>query len=248
MHAMATGGDLFLKTAAVSLDASFCTPHHIEAGAYIKVSITDTGIGMDADTQQKIFDPFFTTKEKERGTGLGLASAFGIVQNHGGTITVYSEPGHGATFNIYLPASGKQAGPETVVTDQIITGSETILLVDDEEMIRMVASAMLKKLGYRVIVASGGMEAADIVAREGDAIHLVILDMIMPGMDGNETFDRLREIRPQLPILLSSGYAINGQAIDIMQKGCNGFIQKPFSISELSQKIRGILDKREDNR
>ncbi|MCB2169619.1 MAG: PAS domain S-box protein [Deltaproteobacteria bacterium] len=243
MHAMATGGDLFLKTAAVSLDASFCTPHHIEAGAYIKVSITDTGIGMDADTQQKIFDPFFTTKEKERGTGLGLASAFGIVQNHGGTITVYSEPGHGATFDIYLPASGKQAAPETVVTDQIITGSETILLVDDEEMIRMVASAMLKKLGYRVIVASGGMEAADIVAREGDAIHLVILDMIMPGMDGNQTFDRLREIRPQLPVLLSSGYAINGQAIDIMQKGCNGFIQKPFSIAELSQKIRDILDK-----
>ncbi len=246
MHAMTAGGDLFLKTSAVSLDAAFCEPHHIEAGAYVKVSITDTGIGMDADTQQRIFDPFFTTKEKGRGTGLGLASAFGIVNNHGGTITVYSEPGLGATFNIYLPASGKQAGPETVVTDQIITGSETILLVDDEEMIQMVARAMLKKLGYGVIVASSGTEAADMVARQGDAIALVILDMIMPGMDGNQTFDRLREIAPRLPVLLSSGYAINGQAIDIMQKGCNGFIQKPFSISELSQKIRGILDKRED--
>jgi len=246
MHAMTAGGELFLRTSAVNLDAAFCEPHHIEAGAYVKVSITDTGIGMDADTQQKIFDPFFTTKQKGRGTGLGLASAFGIVNNHGGTITVYSEPGHGATFNIYLPASGKQAGPETVVTDQIVTGSEMILLVDDEEMIRMVASAMLKKLGYEVIVASTGTEAVDMVARQGNAIALVILDMIMPGMDGNQTFDRLREIRPQLPVLLSSGYAINGQAIDIMQKGCNGFIQKPFSISELSQKIRHVLDKGED--
>jgi len=248
MQAMATGGDLFLKTASVSLDASFCEPHNIEAGPYIKISITDTGMGMDADTQQRIFDPFFTTKEKERGTGLGLASALGIVQNHGGTITVDSEPGQGATFNIYLPASGKQPRPETVVSDQIVSGSEMILLVDDEEMIQMVARAMLQKLGYGVIVAASGAEAVDIIDRDGSNVNMVILDMIMPGMDGNQTFDRLREMRPDLPVLLSSGYAIDGQAIEIMHKGCNGFIQKPFSISELSQKIRDVLDKGEDDR
>jgi PAS domain S-box-containing protein len=247
MHAMPSGGDIYVKTSLVDLEASFFEPHHIEPGAYAKVSITDTGVGMDADTQKRIFDPFFTTKEKGRGTGLGLASAFGIVKNHGGTISVYSEPGHGATFNIYLPASDKAAGRETVVTDRIMTGSETILLVDDEEMIRMVARAMLEKLGYRVIVASSGAEAANVVAGEGgDAIDMVILDMIMPGMDGNRTFDRIRKSQPRLPVLLSSGYAINGQAIEIMQKGCEGFIQKPFSISELSQKIRDVLDKGED--
>jgi CheY-like chemotaxis protein len=123
-----------------------------------------------------------------------------------------------------------------------------ILLVDDEEMIQMVARAMLQKLGYGVIVAASGAEAVDIIDRDGSNVNMVILDMIMPGMDGNQTFDRLREMRPDLPVLLSSGYAIDGQAIEIMHKGCNGFIQKPFSISELSQKIRDVLDKGENDR
>ncbi|MCB2218693.1 MAG: PAS domain S-box protein [Desulfobulbaceae bacterium] len=242
MHAMPAGGDLYLKATSVSLDKSLSQVHGIAVGRYVKLSITDTGIGMDDDTRQRIFDPFFTTKEKGRGTGLGLASAFGIIKNHGGTITVYSELGRGATFNVYLPVSDRTPEPQVVATDQIITGIETILLVDDEEMIRTVADAMLTKLGYRVLVATGGSEALAIVAEQGDAVDLVILDMIMPGMDGGQTYDRLRELHPLLPVLLSSGYAINGHAIEIMQRGCDGFIQKPFSIAELSQKIRRVLD------
>jgi signal transduction histidine kinase/ActR/RegA family two-component response regulator len=243
MHAMPTGGELYLKTSRVSLDEAFSMPHQIDPGLYVRVSITDTGIGMDEETRKRIFDPFFTTKDKARGTGLGLASALGIINNHGGTITVYSEPGRGATFNVYLPVSEKAVRHDAVAVEGIVTGSEKILLVDDEEMIRMVARSMLEKLGYRVIVATGGAEAVDALVEEGDSIDLVILDMIMPGMDGGRTFDRIRELRPRMPVLLSSGYAINGQAIDIMKRGCNGFIQKPFSIAELSQKIRSVLNR-----
>ena len=209
---------------------------------YAKVSVTDIGIGMNEATRQWIFDPFFTTKEKSRGTGLGLASAYGIIKNHDGLITVYSEVGHGTTFNIYLPLTKKEAHQEMAVEEKIIQGSETILLVDDEEMILGVGKAMLEKLGYRVVVADSGQQGVDAVQRKGDEIELVILDLIMPGMDGGMVFDRIKEIRPQMPVILSSGYSINGQATEIMRRGCNGFIQKPFNISELSLKVRKILD------
>jgi CheY-like chemotaxis protein len=242
MHAMPGGGEIYLKTSLFHVDNAFCKIHTIKTGSYVKISITDTGIGMDKTTQQRIFDPFFTTKDKGRGTGLGLASAFGIIKNHGGTITVYSELGHGASFNLYLPLSDKAPVQEPTTDTRIQQGSETILLVDDEEMIRKVAGAMLKKLGYQVVVAASGAEAVETITRRGDSINLVILDMIMPDMDGGTTFDRLRAITPKIPVLLSSGYSINGQAIDIMQKGCKGFIQKPFTLSELSQKIRQIFE------
>ncbi len=236
------GGDLNLETKTVNLDEAYCKPHQTEPGRYVNVSITDTGAGMDEATSLRIFDPFFTTKEKSRGTGMGLASAFGIIKNHGGMITVDSEVGRGTTFNIFLPTSDKEAYRVVPMDESRITGSATILLIDDEEFIIVVCQTMLENLGYRVIVCKGGQEAVKVITDMGNEIDLVILDMIMPGMDGGTTFDRIRDIQPDMPVLLSSGYAINGHADKIMRKGCNGFIQKPYNISELSQKVRKMLD------
>jgi PAS domain S-box-containing protein len=241
-QAMPDGGELYLATSSEVLDEEFCKPHQVAPGRYAKMSVTDTGIGMDEATRLRIFDPFYTTKEKGRGTGLGLASAYGIVKNHSGFITVYSEVGQWATFNIYLPLSDKVAVADAPAEQQIVRGAETVLLVDDEDMIIDVCKAMLEKLGYRVVVANGGAQAIDVIRQKGADIDLVILDLIMPGMDGGAVFERIRDIMPAMPVILSSGYAINGQATRIMQKGCNGFIQKPFNFYALSEKIRKTLD------
>jgi two-component system, cell cycle sensor histidine kinase and response regulator CckA len=247
-QAMPGGGELYLRTDNAMLDQTTVAPHSVEPGRFVKISITDTGMGMDESTRQRIFDPFFTTKEMGRGTGLGLASAYGIVKNHGGIITVYSEPGHGTAFNIYLPASDKEAQEDVLIEKKIIRGSDTVLIVDDEEMILNVGKAMLERLGYRAFVAAGGKQAVETILEKGDEIDLVILDLIMPGLDGGETFDRIREIKPDIPVMLSSGYSIDGQATEILKKGADGFIQKPFQLSELSQTIRKILDEQKPSR
>jgi len=241
-QAMPDGGDLYLETKIVTLDDIFYVSHQAEPGNYVQISVTDTGIGMNDMIRKQIFDPFFTTKQKSRGTGLGLASAYGIIKNHGGMVTVYSEEGHGATFRVYLPLSEKKALTDFPAEEELKQGSETILLVDDEDMVVEVGQAMLEKLGYRVLIARGGEEAIQTVHAMGNQIDLVILDLIMPGMNGSKAFEHIREIRPDMRVMLSSGYAINGQAENIMQKGCKGFIQKPFSIYELSDKVRSILD------
>ncbi len=241
-QAMPDGGELFVRTDTVFLDPAACAPHEARPGVYAHIAVTDIGIGMTAAIRDKIFDPFFTTKEKGRGTGLGLASAYGILKNHDGFITVHSEPGQGSTFDIYLPASQKGVAQSVPAEDTVVRGSETILLVDDEEMIIEVGQVILEKLGYRVLVARGGEEALAAVAAQGDAIDLVILDLIMPGMDGGKTFDRLRSMAPDMPVILASGYAIDGQATEIMRRGCNGFLQKPFTVAVLSQKIRQVLN------
>ena len=241
-QAMPDGGELFLETKAVILEADICKPYEAKPGRFAKVSVTDNGIGMNEATCQRIFDPFFTTKGMGRGTGLGLASAYGIIKNHGGMITVYSEIGHGTTFNIYLPESGNKPHREISMEGKLTMGSATILLIDDEELIIDVGQAMLERLGYRVMVCREGLESVKVVTDMGNEIDLVILDMIMPGMDGGTTFDHIREIQPDLPVILSSGYAINGHADKIMRRGCNGFIQKPYNISELSQIVRKVLD------
>ncbi len=241
-QAMPNGGNLVIETKCVMLDAANCDSYGIAPGRYCEISISDTGIGMDESTCKRIFDPFFTTKEKGRGTGLGLASAYGIIRNHNGMLTVNSKVGHGTTFKIYLPRSDKKAYYETSIAGEILKGSETILLVDDEKMIIDVSKTMLEWLGYRVIVARGGKEAIAEMEKSGNEIDLIILDMIMPELDGGKTFDLVREVRPGIPVILSSGYSINGQADEIMRRGCNGFVQKPFNISELSKKVRNILD------
>jgi CheY-like chemotaxis protein len=197
---------------------------------------------MDALTLQRIFDPFFTTKAPGRGTGLGLASAYGIVRNHMGFIEVRSQKGKGSTFSVYLPASVKPVSSARSAAQPLAKGSERLLLVDDEEVIREVGQKQLERLGYQVSLAQNGQEALERFAEQRAAIDLVILDMIMPGMGGGETFDRLRAIDPRVKVLLCSGYSLEGQAARIMERGCNGFIQKPFSLDALSNKLRELLD------
>jgi PAS domain S-box-containing protein len=245
-QAMPGGGNLYVETENITLQAhDYDKPYAIDSGKYVRITVSDTGIGMDKDTQERIFEPFFTTKAFGRGTGLGLASAYGIIKNHNGIINVYSEKGHGTTFKIYLPASDKQVlaahlKPEEAGGAQ--RGSETILLVDDEDMVADIGKDMLEKLGYTVLVAAGGVEAIELFKRQREQIDLVILDMIMPDMSGGETFSRMRAIRPNAKILLSSGYSLDSRASAIMKQGCNGFIQKPFNLKRISHKIREILD------
>ncbi len=241
-QAMPDGGDLFLETSIAQMDKVSCQPHGVEPGPYCKISVTDTGIGMDEVTKRQVFDPFFTTKTKGRGTGLGLASTYGIVKSHNGFINVYSESGHGTTFNLYFPLSSKKVHKEYIAQGKLTKGTETILMVDDESMVIEVGRAMLETLGYEVLTCLDGQQALEAISNHENSIDLVILDLIMPGMDGGKTFDSIRAVRPSLPVMLSSGYSLNGQATEIMSRGCNGFIQKPFTIIDLSQKIREILD------
>jgi len=242
LHAMPEGGDLHLLSENVVIDESSAGNLRLKQGEYVKVAVVDTGTGMDKDIQGKIFDPFFTTKEKGRGTGLGLASASEVIKNHGGIIDVYSEKSKGATFNIYLPASDKKVIQEKELALKILKGTETILLVDDEEMIIEVNQEILKALGYNPMIARSGTKAIEIYKNNIDKINMVIMDMIIPGMSGKEAYDGLKKIDPEIKVLLSSGYSISGQAAEILEQGCNGFIQKPFKLRELSVKIREVLD------
>ncbi|MDL1956198.1 MAG: response regulator [Candidatus Desulfofervidus auxilii] len=238
--AMPKGGELYVETKNIVFNDSFKT----RPGDYVKISITDTGIGMDEATQQRIFEPFFTTKERGRGTGLGLASVYGIIKNHEGFITVYSKKGKGTTFNIYLPASKKGIQKEKTSSKEILKGNETILIIDDEEEILKVTAEMLKSLGYKVIMANDGKEAIEIYQKNKKDIQLVILDIIMPGMNGKEIYETLRTINPKIKVIISSGYSFNNQINEILKQECAAFIQKPFSLKELSQIIRKVLDKK----
>ena len=241
-QAMSNGGDLYLQTENVILDRSYIKPYTVEPGRYAKISVSDTGVGIDKETQERIFEPFFTTKEMGRGTGLGLASVYGIIKSHGGYINVYSEKERGTVFTIYLPASAKEVlRDEEGSPAMLVKGTGTILLIDDEKMILEVGLELLEELGYTVLSAMSGQEAIDVFQKDQDNIDLVIMDMIMPGMGGGETFDRLKEINPEVKVLLSSGYSINGQATKIIRRGCDGFIQKPFNMNQLAEKIQKIL-------
>jgi len=241
-QAMPGGGDLYLETDNVFLNKEFARPYGVKPGRYVRVAVTDTGIGMDEQTRKRIFEPFFTTKEMGRGTGLGLASVYGIIKSHNGLIDVHSEKGHGATFTIYLPASDKEIMKEKPVTTDIVKGAGTILLVDDEDVIVDVGSEMLEVLGYKVSVAKSGWEAIEIYKEKRNEIDMVILDMIMPEMDGRETFDILKSIDPGVKVILSSGYSVDARSTSMMEQGCYGFIQKPYSMNTLSQKVKDVLD------
>jgi len=237
-QAMPEGGDLYLKTENVILDADFenIQPYKVETGKYIKITVADTGSGFDDETKKRIFEPFFTTKEMGRGTGLGLASVYGIIKSHGGYINVHSQKDQGTTFAVYLPASAKEVQQEKAepVIKTVAKGTGTILLIDDEEMIIKVGRELLQELGYNVIAARSGEEAIRLYLKNADKIDLVVMDMIMPGMGGGETFDNLKAINPDIKVLLSSGYSINGQASKILERGCDGFIQKPFNLNQLT--------------
>ena len=243
-QAMPGGGDLYLSVENVELEEMSVRPYGIKPGEFVKVTVRDTGMGIDEATKAHIFEPFFTTKEKGHGTGLGLASAYGIIKNHGGYICVQSKENQGTSFIIYLPASDKSVEDEYRSEDEVQKGHETVLLIDDEEMILDVGSMMLEALGYKVITAAGGKLGLKIYEQNRDKIDLVILDMIMPEFGGAATFEALRRIDPSVSVLLSSGYSVEGQAKEIIQNGCKGFIQKPFSMTELSRKIKKTLSKK----
>jgi nitrogen-specific signal transduction histidine kinase/CheY-like chemotaxis protein len=242
-QAMPGGGHVYLETTNLTITENDEKSSYMKPGKYVKISLTDTGLGMDEKTKARIFEPFFTTKEMGRGTGLGLAMVYGIVKGHNGHIDVYSEKGRGTTFNIYLPASEREALIDARTEEVIVTGEETILLVDDEEAIIGVVKEMLETLGYQVLTAMSGQEAVKVYEENRSKIDLVILDMIMPEMGGGETFDRLKEVNPEIKVILASGYSLNGEASGIMARGCKGFIQKPARIAELSQRVRNVLGK-----
>ncbi len=244
--AMPGGGELFLKTANVTNGEFEPQLYDVEPGKYVLLSVGDTGIGMSEEIKSRIFEPFFTTKDPGRGTGLGLASVYGIVKGHGGYIDVDSEEGKGTTFRIYLPASEKKIEETPCRREEIPKGSESILLVDDEEHILDVGKKMLGILNYRVLTASGGEQAVELHKSNREQIDLTILDLIMPQMGGKETFEAIKKISPTAKVLLSSGYSMDGQTKEIMKNGCKGFIQKPFSIRELSYKVREILDRKHE--
>ena len=240
-HAMPSGGEIYLTTSNMALETNRADLYALKAGQYVRISITDTGMGMDEATRQRIFEPFFTTKEMGRGSGLGLASAYGIIKNHGGSITVYSEKGKGTNFNLYLPASEKALQTEKERPQAVLEGTEAILLVDDQEPVLNVGKQMLEMLGYTVFSAESGRAALSRYQQDRGKINLVILDMIMPLMSGGETYTALKEINPDIKVILSSGYSMNGDAVKILDQGCNGFIQKPFTLAELSSKVREVL-------
>jgi len=238
---MPGGGSLFLETKNIVLGNEYKKPFHVTPGNYVKISVTDTGIGMDNKTIKRIFEPFFTTKEMGRGTGLGLATAYGIIKGHSGIINVYSEKGHGTTFTIYLPASEKKIEEAKKSPEEPIKGKETVLVVDDEEVVLNVNRMVLEKLGYKVLTARSGQEAIEVFRAQKDEIQLVILDMIMPGMEGGKVFHLLKNINGGVKIILSSGYSMNDEVSKMMEQGCHAFIQKPFDIGDFSRKIRDVL-------
>ena len=240
--AMPGSGDLFLKTSNVTHKDMTGKLYKPKPGNYALLIVTDSGVGMDKKTMGHIFEPFFTTKGLGKGTGLGLASVYGIVKAHGGYIDVESEKGHGTSFKIYLRASDKKATKEKRAAPQILGGKETVLLVDDEDIVLDVGTQMLEKMGYKVLVAKSGKETIDIYKANKHKIDMVVLDMIMPEMSGGKTYDRIKQIDPNVKVLLSSGYSREGKATEILARGCNGFIQKPFNMKELSRRVREILD------
>jgi len=241
-QAMAQKGVLHLQTENVNLDEAFVKPYKVKSGRYVKISVRDTGSGMAVDVQAHVFEPFFTTKTIGSGTGLGLASAFGIVKNHLGIIDFVSRPTEGTTFFVYLPATGQPLHSEKEPDESLHWGTETILIIDDEQYILNACKAMLNDMGYTVLTARGGEEAVGIFRHQWEDIDLVILDMIMPGMDGSETYQQLKKIDPGVKVLVSSGYSKSDIASEMLAMGCDEFIQKPFDTYKVSNKIRRLLD------
>ena len=241
-QAMVKGGVVTIESSHVLVGKENSSFYGIDSGKYVQLKISDTGKGMDKAVMQRIFDPFFTTKRIGHGTGLGLAMVYGIIRNHAGTVSVSSELEKGTTFSILLPATEKAIATPAPQSSTVKKGSGTILLVDDEPMITEIGSKILALLGYDVLTAASGDEAIDIYTDNQDRIVLLILDMIMPGMSGGELFDKLKLMDPTIKVLLCSGYSLDGQAREILNRGCKGFIQKPFTVSGLSVKIRELLD------
>jgi two-component system, cell cycle sensor histidine kinase and response regulator CckA len=248
-QAMPEQGEIFVTTQNIEIEENHEYPFDVSPGQYIKVTIKDTGIGMDHETQRKVFDPFFSTKgcDDHKGRGLGLSTVYGIIKNHDGFILVESDKGSGSKFQICLPASANTAMQEIIEgsdnIEQMQKGSGTILLVDDETEIINIGKNFLEKLGYTPLVARNGIEAVEIFKLYKDEISLIVLDLIMPEMNGNQAFTKIRKIQKDARILISTGYAVDDKIEDLLKQGCQGFIRKPFSLHEFSYALKKVLDK-----
>ena len=242
--AMPGGGKLTIETANTSLDEAYARQHvTVHPGSYVMVSVSDTGIGMDAETQAHIFEPFFTTKEKGKGTGLGLSTVYGIVKQSGGNIWVYSEPGKGTTFKVYFPRVDEIAAEGVPHSADSLpgVGTETILLVEDELSIRALAKRVLEERGYRVLEAGSGKDALERIRGEEGQIHLLLTDLVMPDMGGTELASRLEDKHPTIRVLFMSGYTDDGVVRNGLLGPGRAFLQKPFTPTILARKVREIL-------
>jgi two-component system, cell cycle sensor histidine kinase and response regulator CckA len=242
--AIVGGGQITIETQNVEISAKFCRDHACGSpGSYIVLSVSDTGTGMNVATLERIFEPFFTTKEVGKGTGLGLATVYGVVKQHGGFVHVDSEPGKGTSFRVYLPAeSGEQGPSEAINQDHPLRGTETILLVEDHEGLRDTAQEMLQRLGYQVIAASDGKEALELFKAASNRIDLLVTDVIMPLMSGPEAYLAMSAISPELRVVFTTGYTPEAKAlVALVAKGAS-LVQKPYSLTTLSQMIRAALE------
>jgi len=241
-HAMPDGGSIIISTGNVYLDNTYCekSSFEIEPGEYVEIQMRDTGCGIPGENIRKIFEPFFTTSEQESGTGLGLAAVYGTVQDHQGSISVYSEEGRGSVFKILLPCSYEESTTVQINPD-VVTGSGKILLVDDEELIRTTGKLMLEEMGYTVLLAENGRSAVELFKQIYKEIDLVVMDMVMPEMNGGDAFEEMRRIDPACKVIISSGFSRSGNIDELKSIGLSGFIQKPFRNSKLSQLLAEVL-------
>ncbi|MFH1057742.1 MAG: response regulator [Pseudomonadota bacterium] len=246
--AMPDGGRLVFETQAVNLDQGFSSRHgDVRPGRYVLLAVSDTGRGMDPATLDRVFDPFFTTKAVGKGTGLGLATVYGIVKGHGGQVYCYSEPGQGSSFKIFLPEA--QAGPDAAAGGaepslRELGGSETILLVDDEQALRDLGALSLREAGYTVLTASDGETALAAYEERAAEIDLVLMDLGMPGMGGRKTCQAILAMDPAAKVLITSGYAAHNQVRDSLEAGAAGYVAKPFQRRDLLAAVRRVLDGR----
>jgi CheY-like chemotaxis protein len=249
--AMTRGGRLNIGIETVDLDAAFIETHpQARAGHFVRLRVTDNGTGMDSATLSRIFEPFFTTKDIGKGTGLGLATAYGIVKQHEGWLEVNSEPGKGSTFDVFLPASGKvsDVAEEKAAAAPVAGGSETILIVEDEPVLRSMARDILEEYGYQILEASSGKEALDVWNQRANEIDLLLTDMVMPdGVSGADLVEKLHASRPRLKIVFTSGYTANEVNQEMLTRTGASFLSKPYAQAELARAVRNCLDKNSGN-
>jgi signal transduction histidine kinase len=241
-QAMPDGGRITLRAANVTLDAAAAAQKGVKPGRYVTLVVADTGCGMDAATQARVFEPFFTTKPPGQGTGLGLASAYGILKNHGGCISVESAPGRGAVFTLCFPATdpvGETEAAPAAAPAHVAGG--TILVIDDDVHVLRTCAQMLRRLGYETLTAASGREGIWLVRTHHERLSLVILDLVMPEMSGAAAYHEIRGLAPELKVLIASGFSNEGQAQELLARGCVGFLQKPFDLEQLAAKLNAVL-------